>query len=182
MIYSSILTLDLQLGRVGQVPFWVRHMTFIHSWNISCDRSQRQGPIEHLKWRWEQTVCRSFAKRRLCASHRKQNKAVNFKETSKLQLLKKIIKYLIKILPHFNFFMFLNWALIFMPDNSWSRVAMGSTAESQRFSKKNFHKSWWCLNKHRWSYNKEISCFFSFTWSNSKKKNKQTNNLSILNQ
>lgn len=68
-----------------------------------------------------------------------KNKAVCFKETSKLQLLQKMLitKYLIRILqmpsvsPYFYFFVFLNWALVFMPDNSWSRVAMGSTAESQ---------------------------------------------------
>lgn len=69
-----------------------------------------------------------------------------------------IMKYLIKILQmpsvnptHFYFFMFLNSTIIFMPDNSWSRVAMGSTAESQRVPEQNLHESWWCLYKHRWS-------------------------------
>lgn len=57
--------------------------------------------------------------------------------------------------PHLYFFMFLNWALVFVPDNCWSRVAMGSTAESQRVSEQNLHKSWWCLYKHRWSWNKD---------------------------
>lgn len=52
---------------------------------------------------------------------------------------------------HFYFFMFLNLALIFMPDNSWPRVAIGSTAESQRVSEQNLDESWWCLDKHRWS-------------------------------
>lgn len=92
------------------------------------------------------------------------NKAVFFKETSKVRLLQKMLirKYLIRIqqMPsvdpaHFYFFMFLNWALIFMPDNSWSRVAMGSTTESQRVPEQNFHKSRRCLNKHRWSWKKD---------------------------
>lgn len=60
---------------------------------------------------------------------------------------------------HFYFFMFLNLALVFVPDNSWSRVAMGSTAERQRISEKNLHESWWSLDEHRWSWNKRITCF-----------------------
>lgn len=51
--------------------------------------------------------------------------------------------------------MFLNSAIIFMPDNSWSRVAIGSTAESQRVPEQNLHESRRRLYKHRWSYNQE---------------------------
>lgn len=54
---------------------------------------------------------------------------------------------------HFYFIVLLDPALVFMPDNSWSRVAVGSAAESQRVSKENLHKRRGCLDEHRWSWN-----------------------------
>lgn len=49
---------------------------------------------------------------------------------------------------HFNFFMLLYPTIIFMPDNSWSRVAVGPTAESQRVPEQNLHESRWRLYEH----------------------------------
>lgn len=47
---------------------------------------------------------------------------------------------------------------------------MGSTAESQRVSEQNFHKSWWLLDKHRWGWNKEstvekCNLIYIFMWN-----------------
>ena len=164
MTDSSTLTFDLQLCIVGQVPLCVGHVTFVDSWNISRDGGQRQATIEHLNLAKGKDEEDQREGKKVDGDHEpvteRTTKAICCKEISKLQLLHKmlILKYLIKILqmpsvypPHFYFFMFLNRVLIFMPDDSWPRVAMGSTAERQRVSEQNLHKSWWGLDKHRWS-------------------------------
>lgn len=151
------LTFDLQLCGVGQVPLWVGHMTFVQSWNISSDRGQWQGTVDYLKGSAGED---GVQKRQAEKDHHlegiiEDNKEVGFKGISKLT--QRII-YLIKIqmmassnATHFNFFMLLNLTVIFMPDNSWPRVAMGSTAESQWISKQNLYKSRWLLYEGRWS-------------------------------
>ena len=93
MIDSSSLTFDLQLQRVGQVPLRVGHVTFVHSWDISCDGGQRQGTIEHLKRGGGKEEEDQRRRERLEEDHGAviENEEVFFKRASKLLLLQEML-------------------------------------------------------------------------------------------